>query len=257
MLAGCPVLCSVRAACASAPLVHSSPPALFPALGRQNSYCVLLLSLPAGDIGNALPVGSGTGGKRGRAASPLRLPVCRLGWLMTTVRCELRRHPTPSLSPSTCRFLCVYLATLVVSLAEPRGGSGLAGVSQVKKPSRKKPIKGELVGCQGCVITTCPCSSPSLKPTRPFLPLAYFGNCCRQIVQRSAAKLSSEAPGTYELCGGLPVADAAHVVLRDGDGSGGYFYSCELRHPTLPNPGKVVFVPMCKASRGIGPPMST
>ena len=63
-------------------------------------------------------------------------------------------------------------------------------------------------------------------------------------MQKSAAKLSSEAPGTYELCGGLPVADAAHVVLRDGDGSGGYFYSCELRHPTLPNPGKIVFVPI-------------
>ena len=197
MLAGCPVLCSVRAACASAPLVHSSPPALFPALGRQNSDCVLLLSLPAGDIGNALPVGSGTGGKRGRAASPLRLPVCRLGWLMTTVRCELRRHPTPSLSPSTCRFLCVYLATLVVSLAEPRGGSGLAGVSQVKKPSRKKPIKGDFDTACGVrdhdmsLLFSQPQTNAPLPPLRILRDLLSpdCAEVSRQTVVRGAGDL--------------------------------------------------------------------
>ena len=59
-------------------------------------------------------------------------------------------------------------------------------------------------------------------------------------MRRTADKLSTGVKN-YEKCGGLPLADADHVVLGDG---GGYFYTCNLRHPTLPNPGKVVILPI-------------
>ena len=116
-------------------------------------------------------------------------------------------------------------------MAEAGLGSGSTlDANQAKKPSRKKPV---LVWC---VIIVSPGNPPSFVETDsvsgPFFIVANRLCGGRQINYPPGRRITKSVVGC--LWQTLTMLCWAMVGV----------YACSLRHPTLPNPGKVVILPI-------------